>query len=78
MPDDVNSSNRVKLGYFGFLFGGLIALLPAAAVYYAAKYMGKPDYLTSAIIIYILMFIGFTGLIYVLKIRKIEQSKHIQ
>lgn len=75
MSDDLPSNDRVKLGYFGFLFGGLVAILPAAAVYFAAKYTGRPDYLTAGIIFYILMFIGFTGLFYVQKTKKNVQLK---
>ena len=52
----------VKLGFLGFVFGGIVAIFPSVAVYYAAKIENRPGPLTAAIFIYILMFIGFTAL----------------
>ena len=59
-----------QLGFLGFVFGGIVAIFPSVAVYYAAKIENRPGPLTAAIFIYILMFIGFTALFYTLKIRR--------
>ena len=32
---------RTKLGYLGFIFGGLVSVPFAVAVYYAAKYLHR-------------------------------------
>jgi hypothetical protein len=32
---------RTKLGYLGFIFGGLVSVPLAVAVYYAAKYLHR-------------------------------------
>lgn len=69
-----HTRKRIKLGYLGFVFGGFVAILPSAGVYYAASLEGRPDALTAGIIFYILMFIGFTALFYMIKVRRIRME----
>ena len=65
---------RTKLGYLGFIFGGLVSVPFAVAVYYAAKYLHRDAPLEGTIIFYILIFIGFTALFYFIKLRRIRRE----
>lgn len=59
-----------RLGFFGFLFGALIAIPISVLVYYAAVKVKAQDPLTGAAIMYVLMFIAFTALYYWIMVKR--------
>lgn len=58
-----------RLGFFGFLFGALMAIPVSVLVYYVAAQVKAKDPLTGSAIIYVLMFIAFTSLYYWIKVK---------
>ncbi|AKA49143.1 hypothetical protein IX51_08530 [uncultured archaeon] len=71
---DAPHRKSIRLGYLGFIFGGIVSVPLAIVVYYAAEYLHRDAPLEGAIIFYVLMFIGFTGLFYMIKIRRIRKE----